>query len=343
MTKTCFGNIIIFVTSFNKFVINEKEKVMIGDYMTNRILKTAGLFCFCTLMAAAAPERAMADQEAPRPLLHAVDGPEEPEIIIAGRKDTEDQAGASMLIQVEDENTEVYSEPDTESQVVGQAEAGDTYDVLEMVDGQWAKISTGEFEGYLNTAAAEDEEETLEDAPEEAPVVPVETAEETAARVSAERRQAVVEYGLQFVGNRYVYGGTNPNKGADCSGFTSYVLRHSAGVDYAKQFLGNPYVYGGTSLTEGADCSGFTMKVFEHFGISTGRSSRDQAAKGKEIPIDSVQPGDLLFYASGDYINHVALYIGNGQVVHASNERTGICVSEWTYRNPAKIVNVLGD
>lgn len=74
-----------------------------------------------------------------------------------------------MLIQVEDENTEVYSEPDTESQVVGQAEAGDTYDVLEMVDGQWAKISTGEFEGYLNTAAAEDEEETLEDAPEEAP------------------------------------------------------------------------------------------------------------------------------------------------------------------------------
>ena len=202
MTKTCFGNIIIFVTSFNKFVINEKEKVMIGDYMTNRILKTAGLFCFCTLMAAAAPERVMADQE----------GPEEPVIIIAGRKDADDQAGASMLIQVEDENTEVYSEPDTGSQVVGQAEAGDTYDVLEMVDGQWAKISTGEFEGYLNTAAAEDGEEALEETGEEAAAAPAETAEENAARVSAERRQAVVEYGLQFVGNRYVYGGTNPNK-----------------------------------------------------------------------------------------------------------------------------------
>ena len=66
MTKTCFGNIIIFVTSFNKFVINEKEKVMIGDYMTNRILKTAGLFCFCTLMAAAAPERAMALSSIPQ-------------------------------------------------------------------------------------------------------------------------------------------------------------------------------------------------------------------------------------------------------------------------------------
>lgn len=296
MTKTCFGNIIIFVTSFNKFVINEKEIVMIGDYMTNRILKTAGLFCFCTLMAAAAPERVMADQE----------GPEEPVIIIAGRKDADDQAGASMLIQVEDENTEVYSEPDTGSQVVGQAEAGDTYDVLEMVDGQWAKISTGEFEGYLNTAAAEDGEEALEETGEEAAAAPAETAEENAARVSAERRQAVVEYGLQFVGNRYVYGGTNPNKGADCSGFTSYVLRHSAGVELP-------------------------------------HSSRSQAVQGREVSAAEIRPGDLVFYASGKRINHVALYIGNGQVVHASNERTGICVSEWTYRNPAKIVNVLGD
>ena len=305
---------------------------MIGDYMTNRILKTAGLFCFCTLMAAAAPERAMADQEGPecqihaevvqegpecqtgaeavqegpKSQLHAVEGPEEPVIIIAGRKDAKDQAGASMLIQVEDENTEVYSEPDTESQVVGQAEAGDTYDVLEMVDGQWAKISTGEFEGYLNTAAAEDGEEALEEAGEEAPAAPAETAEETAARVSAERRQAVVEYGLQFVGNRYVYGGTNPNKGADCSGFTSYVLRHSAGVELP-------------------------------------HSSRSQAVQGREVSAAEIRPGDLVFYASGKRINHVALYIGNGQVVHASNERTGICVSEWTYRNPAKIVNVLGD
>lgn len=305
---------------------------MIGDYMTNRILKTAGLFCFCTLMAAAAPERVMADQEGPecqihaevvqegpecqtgaeavqegpKSQLHAVEGPEEPVIIIAGRKDADDQAGASMLIQVEDENTEVYSEPDTGSQVVGQAEAGDTYDVLEMVDGQWAKISTGEFEGYLNTAAAEDGEEALEEAGEEAMAAPAETAEETAARVSAERRQAVVEYGLQFVGNRYVYGGTNPNKGADCSGFTSYVLRHSAGVELP-------------------------------------HSSRSQAVQGREVSAAEIRPGDLVFYASGKRINHVALYIGNGQVVHASNERTGICVSEWTYRNPAKIVNVLGD
>ena len=107
-------------------------------------------------------------------------------------------------------------------------------------------------------------------------------------------------------------------------------------VAYAKQFLGNPYVYGGTSLTNGADCSGFTMRIFEHFGINTGRSSRDQAAKVKEIPISDIQPGDLLFYASGDYINHVALYIGGGQIIHASNSKTGIIISTAYYRTPYK-------
>lgn len=112
-------------------------------------------------------------------------------------------------------------------------------------------------------------------------------------------------------------------------------------VAYAKQFLGNPYVYGGTSLTEGADCSGFTMRIYEHFGISTGRTSRDQAANGKEIPINSVQPGDLLFYASGDYINHVALYIGGGQIIHASTSKTGITISTAYYRTPYKAVTFL--
>lgn len=115
----------------------------------------------------------------------------------------------------------------------------------------------------------------------------------------------------------------------------------SAIVAYAKQFLGNPYVYGGTSLTNGADCSGFTQGVFAHFGITTGRSSRDQAAKGKEISTSSVQPGDLLFYASGSYINHVAIYIGGGQVIHSSTEKTGICISPSNYRTPCKAVSFL--
>lgn len=115
----------------------------------------------------------------------------------------------------------------------------------------------------------------------------------------------------------------------------------SAIVAYAKQFIGNPYVYGGTSLTNGADCSGFTMSIFAHFGISTGRSSRDQAAKGREIPVSDIQPGDLLFYASGSTINHVALYIGDGQIIHASTAKTGIKYAEYNYRTPCKAVTFL--
>lgn len=112
-------------------------------------------------------------------------------------------------------------------------------------------------------------------------------------------------------------------------------------VAYARQFLGNPYVYGGTSLTNGADCSGFTQGVFANFGITTGRSSRDQAERGREIAIDAAQPGDLLFYASGNTINHVALYIGGGQVIHASNSTTGIIISPYNYRTPCKAVSFL--
>ncbi|MGN0159470.1 MAG: NlpC/P60 family protein [Brotaphodocola sp.] len=112
-------------------------------------------------------------------------------------------------------------------------------------------------------------------------------------------------------------------------------------VAYAKQFLGNPYVYGGTSLTNGTDCSGFTQGVYKHFGITTGRTSRDQAANGKTIAVSAVQPGDLLFYASGNYINHVALYIGDGKVIHASNSTTGIIISPYNYRTPYKAVTFL--
>lgn len=115
----------------------------------------------------------------------------------------------------------------------------------------------------------------------------------------------------------------------------------NAVVAYAKQFLGNPYVYGGTSLTSGADCSGFTQGVYSHFGINTGRSSRDQAARGKTIAVSDVKPGDLLFYASGDYINHVGIYIGGGQIIHSSTPATGICITSSNYRTPCKAVTFL--
>lgn len=110
---------------------------------------------------------------------------------------------------------------------------------------------------------------------------------------------------------------------------------------YALQFVGNPYVWGGTSLTNGSDCSGFVQTVFRDFGYELPRTSKEQAAGGTNTPQDAVQPGDLVFYARGGAVNHVAIYIGNGQVVHASNEQNGIKVSDVNYRTVARIVRYL--
>ena len=126
------------------------------------------------------------------------------------------------------------------------------------------------------------------------------------AAETSEVRQAVVDYALSFVGvGRYVYGGNDPHTGVDCSGFMRYVLANTAGV-YME------------------------------------RSSASQANQGVAITPDQMQPGDLLFYTRGGRIGHVAMYIGDGKVVHASNERNGIKVSEWNYRAPVKIISVLG-
>lgn len=132
------------------------------------------------------------------------------------------------------------------------------------------------------------------------------SAEEQAAEQSQESsvRQQVVSYALQFVGGRYKYGGNDPRTGTDCSGFTRYVMQNSAGV-------------------------------------SLNRSSSSQAAQGRAISAAEMQPGDLIFYGGKRSINHVAMYIGDGQIVHASTERTGIKTSTWNYRTPVKIISVL--
>lgn len=110
---------------------------------------------------------------------------------------------------------------------------------------------------------------------------------------------------------------------------------------YAMQFLGNPYVYGGTDLINGTDCSGFTMRVYQHFGISITRTSRSQAQAGREISLDNLRVGDLLFYDTNGRISHVAMYIGNGQIIHAANETLGICIFDAFYRMPCKAVTFL--
>ena len=131
-------------------------------------------------------------------------------------------------------------------------------------------------------------------------------AEEVAARAAEEAasaRQNLVDYALQFVGGPYRAGGNDPHTGVDCSGFVRYVMQHGA-------------------------------------GISMNRSSGSQATQGHAVNSSQMQPGDLLFYSGGSGINHVAMYIGDGKIVHASTYATGIKISKWNYRNPVKIVSM---
>ncbi len=113
--------------------------------------------------------------------------------------------------------------------------------------------------------------------------------------------------------------------------------------DFAKQYIGNRYVWGGTSLTKGADCSGFVLSVFRNYGMSLPHSSRAQANCGSGVDIGDVKPGDLIFYGNRSGINHVAIYVGGGQVVHASNPRTGITISGMYYRTPVKARRIIQD
>lgn len=110
---------------------------------------------------------------------------------------------------------------------------------------------------------------------------------------------------------------------------------------YAKEFLGNPYVWGGTSLTKGTDCSGYVMSLYKKYGVNLPHSSRAQANCGTTIKVSEAQPGDLIFYGKGKTINHVAMYIGGGKVIHASNPKTGIRISNVSYRTPFKAVRIL--
>ena len=155
-------------------------------------------------------------------------------------------------------------------------------------------------------------EEAKEQAEAERAAEEAKAAEEAAAAAAAEaeaaqkssKRQQVVDYALSFVGGRYVWGGTDPHTGAACSGFTGYILRNAGGV-------------------------------------AISRSSAEQAGEGRTVSAENMQPGDLLFYSKGGGVNHVAMYIGNGQVVHASSSKTGIIVSAWNYRTPVRIASFL--
>ena len=266
----------------------------------------------------------------------------------------------------------VREEPSESGKVIAKMPSKAAGDILETLEGGWYKIQSGPITGYVKSdyiligQAAKDEAMNVAElmAIVNTDMLNARTEPSTESKIwtqiSNNERYPVLQQidgwiqieleedssayvSTDFVDVRYAlplaikFSPLEEKANAESSMRTQM-------VNYALQFLGNPYVWGGTSLTKGADCSGFTLSVYSRFGIGLPHYSGAQAGMGKAIKSADMKPGDLLFYAnSGGTINHVAMYIGNGQVVHAASRRSGIKISTWNYRSPVRIRNIIGD
>lgn len=242
----------------------------------------------------------------------------DPELIATGQeaKDLAMQNAAQMAIITTDV-LNVRVEPNTDSKIWTQIVKDERYSVVDQQDG-WVQIDLGSV----------DAEDGSQDGDEK-------------AYISTRDNNVEVRYAL----NEAIKFTPAKDNGSDSSkngSSGSKQSRRSQLVNYALQFVGNRYVWGGTSLTNGVDCSGFTMRVMEKFGVSLPHYSGSQAQMGKKVSSANMQPGDLIFYAgSSGKVNHVAIYIGNGRIVHAASRRSGIKTSTWNYRTPVAIRSML--
>ena len=257
------------------------------------------------------------------------------EYILTGQqaKDKALQVAKLMAISNTD-GVNVRTEPNTNSSIYTQISNSERFLVADQQDG-WVKIEIDDQDAYLSSDYV-DVKYGLEEAIKYTPVV--EVADTSNSKSNTKNSTGKSSSSSKNSGKK-----SSANDGAAGSKSGSVSSKRAQIANYAVQFVGNRYVYGGTSLTNGTDCSGFTMSVMAKFGVSLPHNSGAQSGSGKSITSSQMRPGDLVFYSGSGGINHVALYIGNGQVCHASNAKSGIKISTWNYRTPAKIVNVLGD
>lgn len=265
-------------------------------------------------------------------------------------------------------NLNIRQEASTDSEVVGILTNHNACELLEDA-GDWYKVTSGKVTGYVNKQYLVTGDEAESIAEQEIKTVATVNTETLNVRAEKSTEAAV----LSQVGNSEAFTVNSVADGwveisvDDSVGYISqdYVtlaqalptaktieqVKYGDGVSdvrasvvsYALQFVGNRYVWGGTSLENGIDCSGFTMRILGKYGISLPHSSRAQPSYGTKISASEAKPGDLFFYGSGRSISHVAIYIGNGQIVHASNKRDGIKVSNAYYRNPICVARYLPD
>ena len=265
-------------------------------------------------------------------------------------------------------NLNIRQEASTDSEVIGILTNHNACELLEDA-GDWYKVTSGKVTGYVSKQYLVTGDEAEAIAEQEIKTVATVNTETLNVRAEKSTEAAV----LSQVGNSEAFTVNSVADGwveisvDDSVGYISqdYVtlaqalptaktieqVKYGDGVSdvrasvvsYALQFVGNRYVWGGTSLEKGVDCSGFTMRILGKYGISLPHSSKAQPSYGTKISASEAKPGDLFFYGSGRSISHVAIYIGNGQIVHASNKRDGIKVSNAYYRNPICVARYLPD
>ncbi len=271
------------------------------------------------------------------------------------------------ICKVSEGNLNIRKTPSTDGSIVGKLRKNDAAEVLGEENG-FTKIKSGEVEGYVKSEYLYTGEEALNAAKDAVQTVARITA--SAVNVRKEPSATSEKIGTAAKDSELIYvGEENGFARIDYNGGDAYVskdyveikkilthaititeARYGAGVsdvradlvNYAMRFLGNPYVWGGTSLTKGIDCSGFTMKIYERYGVSLPHYSVAQAQCGTRIKASQAKPGDLFFYG-GSRISHVAIYIGNGQVIHASSPRVGIIISSAYMSTPVAVVRLLDD
>lgn len=252
-----------------------------------------------------------------------------------------------QVAKVTADTLNVRAKESTDSDVVTLSDQGDTLTVLGQDNG-WYKVAVSSEEvgyvsgdyvylDYVYETAVTIEEEEAAAAAEEAAEQEEENNEAVSEETPAEQAPAE-EAPAEETSSTEAPKKEKKKKSDEDAGTSSTSKDGQAIADYAVQFVGNPYVYGGTSLTKGADCSGFVQSVYKHFGYSLPRVAADQAGAGTKVSTDSLQPGDLLFYHG---FGHVAIYIGGGQVVHASNAKTGIKISDYKYSPIDKAVRIV--
>lgn len=258
----------------------------------------------------------------------------------------------------------IRQEPNESGKLIGKLPKDAACEILEVDENGWAHIKSGKLDGYCSTEFLYTGEEAIARGREVASMIAIVNTQTLKVReepstdsivitlIPQEEELEVVEImdngWVKFLlddEEAYVSGDYVDVEERLEKAVTLTELMYGQGisnvrvdlVQYAKQFVGNPYVWGGTSLTKGADCSGFTLSIYKKYGVSLPHHAASQAQMGTKVDYSSAQPGDLVFYAKNGRINHVAIYIGNGQVIHASSPKTGVKISSWNYRTPAGI------